>query len=276
MTVEYWIAKNVEDPFRNETRNVGVIARDARGVAARFIGERDTGELDRRLLGQRFRYPDVYLQWLNFWRGEIKQSRVDSILKAKTTNYFVSEAGEITDTGSDSVEAVCAFLYSLLVSDAPVMDAFELGEEEDLTRGLDSEISHALAELNILADAPKFGVRHPVRREQPVKGKHVVHTPSFSQKNGRLYVYEAIDFTMKRPKIVRERAGWMAYMYADIKQEDNTAETFSIFRPNSEDGGETIDYAKKMLGGESSLINWADDNERKRFLNDRQQVATSL
>ena len=89
-------------------------------------------------------------------------------------------------------------------------------------------------------------------------------------------MYEAIDFTMKRPKIVRERAGWMAYMYADIKQEDNTAETFSIFRPNSEDGGETIDYAKKMLGGESSLINWADDNERKRFLNDRQQVATSL
>jgi hypothetical protein len=156
------------------------------------------------------------------------------------------------------------------------MEAFELGEEEDLTRGLDSEISHALTELNLLADSPKFGVRHPVRREQPVRGKHVVHKPSFSQKNGRLYVYEAIDFTMKRPKIVRERAGWMAYMYADIKQEDETAETFSIFRPNSDDGGETVDYAKKMLGGESTLVNWGDDNERKRFLNDRQRVATSL
>lgn len=276
MTVQYWIAKNVEDPFRNETRNVGVIARDARGIAARFIGERDTGELDRRLLGQRFRYPDVYLQWLNFWRGEIDRGHVDSILKAKTPNYFVVEAGEITDTGNDSVEAVCAFLYSLLISEAPVMEAFELGEEEDLTRGLDSEISHALMELNLLADAPKFGVRHPIRREHPVRGKHVVHKPSFSQMNGRLYVYEAIDFTMKRPKIVRERAGWMAYMYTDIKQEDGTAETFSIFRPNSDDGGETVDYAKKMLGGESTLINWADDAERKRFLNDRQQVATSL
>jgi hypothetical protein len=276
MTVQYWIAKNVEDPFRNETRNVGVIARDARGIAARFIGERETGELDRRLLGQRFRYPDVYLQWLNFWRTEINQGRVDSILKAKTANYFVAEGGEITDTGNDSVEAVCAFLYSLLISDAPVMEAFELGEEEDLTRGLDSEISHALSELSLLSDTPRFGVRHPVRREQPIKGKHVVHRPSFSQKNGRLYVYEAIDFTMKRPKIVRERAGWMAYMYADIKQEDEMAETFSIFRPNSEDGGETVDYAKKMLGGESTLVNWADDNERKWFLKERQRVATSL
>ncbi|WP_315783022.1 hypothetical protein [Bradyrhizobium sp. SZCCHNPS1003] len=276
MTVQYWIAKNVEDPFRNETRNVGVIARDACGIAARFIGERDTGELDRRLLGQRFRYPDVYLQWLNFWRSEIGLGRMDSILKAKTPNYFVVEAGEITDTGGDSVEAVCAFLYSLLISEAPVMEAFELGEEEDLTRGLDSEISHALTELNLLADAPKFGVRHPVMREHPVRGKHVVHKPSFSQKNGRLYVYEAIDFTMKRPKIVRERAGWMAYMYADIKQEDETAETFSIFRPNSDDGGETVEYAKKILGGESMLVNWADDNERKLFLSDRQRVATSL
>lgn len=276
MTVQYWVAKNVEDPFRNETRNVGVIARDARGIAARFMGERETGELDRRLLGQRFRYPDVYLQWLNFWRNEVNHGRVDAILKATTPNYFVVESGEITDTGNDSVEAVCAFLYSLLISEAPVKEAFELGEEEDLTRGLDSEISHALTELNLLADAPKFGVRHPVRREYPIKGKHVVHNPSFSQKNGHLYVYEAIDFTMKRPKIVRERAGWMAYMYADIKQEDETAETFSIFRPNSDDAGETVEYAKKMLGSESTLVNWADDNERKKFLNDRQKVATSL
>jgi hypothetical protein len=61
MTVQYWIAKNVEDPFRNEPRNVGVIARDAKDIAARFVGERDSGEIDRRLLGQRFRYPDVYL-----------------------------------------------------------------------------------------------------------------------------------------------------------------------------------------------------------------------
>jgi len=276
MTVQYWIAKNVEDPFRNETRNVGVIARDACGLAARFMGERDTGELDRRLLGQRFRYPDVYLQWLAYWRGEINEGRLDAILKATTPNYFVIEGGEITDTGSDTIEAVCAFLYALLISEGPVMQAFELAEDEDTTRGLGSEISHALTELDILGDTAKFTVRHPVKREQPIKGKHVVHKPSFSQKNSQLYVYEAIDLTMKRPKIIRERAGWMAYMYTDIRQADATVETCSIFRPNQEDGGEAVEYAKEMLGGESILVNWANDTERKRFLSERQQVATAL
>jgi hypothetical protein len=276
MTLQYWIAKNVEDPFRNETRNIGVIVRDARGIAARFMGERDTGELDRRLLGQRFRRPDVYLQWLTYWRGEINQGRLDAILKATTPNYFVTQGGEITDTGDDTGEAVCAFLYSLLISESPVMQAFELAEEEDTTRGLGSEISHVFSELDILSETAKLTARHPIKREEPIRGKHVVHKPSFSQRNGRLYVYEAIDFTMKRPKIVRERAGWMAYMYTDIKQADATAETFSIFRPNQEEGGETVEYAKKMLGGESTLINWANDNERKQFLNERQRVATAL
>jgi hypothetical protein len=197
-------------------------------------------------------------------------------LKATTPNYFVTEGGEITDTGSDSVDTVCAFLYSLLISDGPVMQAFELAEEEDTTRGLDSEISRALTELDILSETAKLGVRHPVKRDEPVRGKHVVHKPSFSQKNGRLYVYEAIDFTMKRPKIIRERAGWMAYMYTDIKQEDESAETYSIFRPNQEDASEIVEYAKKMLGGESKLVNWANDNERKQFLNERQKLATAL
>jgi len=276
MSVRYWIAKNIEDPFRNETRNVGVIARDARGLAARFVGERDSGEFDKRLLGQRFRHPEVYLQWLAYWRHEISNGRLDAILEAATPNYFVVEGGEITDTGSDTVEAVCAFLYSLLVSEGPTMQAFELAEEEDVTRGLGSEISHALTELDILGDTAKLIVRHPVKRDAPIQGKHVVHNPSFSQLNGQLNVYEAIDFTMKRPKLIRERAGWMAYMYSDIKQEDQSAKTFSIFRPNQEDGGETIEYAKKMLGGESFLVNWSDDNERKQFLNERQRLATVL
>jgi len=276
MSVRYWIAKNVEDPIRNETRNVGVIVTDGKTFAARFAGERDTGELDRRLLGQRFRYPDVYLQWLAYWRSQIEHGRVDAILGATTPNYFVTEGGETTDTGSDSVEAVCAFLYSLLVSDGPVMQAFELGEEEDETRGLGSEISQALQGLNILSNAPKFDARHPIRREAPIQGKHVVHKPSFSQKNGHLYVYEAIDLTMKRPKMIRERAGWMAYMYTDIKQADADARTYSIYRIREDDGGEAIEYAKKMLGGESTLINWTDDTARKQFLNERQRLAIAL
>jgi hypothetical protein len=100
--------------------------------------------------------------------------------------------------------------------------------------------------------------------------------PSFSQRNGGLYIYEAIDFTAKRPKLIRERAGWMAYMYTDIKQAEQNAKTYSIYRPNQENAAEIVEYAKKMLGGESTLVNWLDDNERKTFLNERQRVAEAL
>jgi hypothetical protein len=80
---------------------------------------------------------------------------------------------------------------------------------------------------------------------------------------------------MKRPKLIRERAGWMSYMYVDIKQAVN-AETYSIYRPAEENHSESVEYARKMLGGESNLINWSDDGERKRFLNDRQRIAESI
>jgi hypothetical protein len=274
--MRYWIAKNVEDQFRNEPRNVGVIVRHQDVVVARFVGEKESAAIDRRLLGQRFRYPDVYLQWISYWREEIDAGRMNSILKATTPNYYVVEGGEVSETGADSVEAVCSFLYTLLVSEAPVLQAFELAEEEDETRGLGSEISEAFRHLSILSDAAQLIARHPIKRDQAVRGKHVTHKPSFSQKNGHLYVYEAIDFTMKRPKVIRERAGWMAYMYTDIKQAEQDAETYSIYRPNQEGPGEIVEYAKNMLGGESKLVNWADDNERKRFLNDRQRVAETI
>jgi hypothetical protein len=218
----------------------------------------------------------VYLQWVSYWREEIQAGRIESILKATTTNYSVVEGGEVSDTDSDSVESVCSFLYTLLVSDEPVMQAFELAVEEDETKGLGSEISHAFAELHILRDTSDLIVRNPVVRDQAIRGKHVTHKPSFSQQNGRLYVYEAIDFTMKKPKVIRERAGWMAYMYADIKQAEEKAETYSIYRPTQEDASDIVQYAKGMLGGESTLINWADENERKRFLNQRQKVAEAL
>lgn len=276
MTVRYWIAKNVENPFRNEPRNVGVIASSGTTMAARFVGERESGAVDRRLLGQRFQYPDIYLQWVEFWREEINHGRIDTIMRSVTVNYYVVEGGEVSDTGSDSVEAVCSFLYTLLISDEPVMAAFELAVESDETRGLDSEISHAFAGLNILADVAKFEARHPIKRDEAIKGKHVTHRPSFSQRNGALYVYEAIDFTGKRQKLIRERAGWMAYMYTDIKQAEQGARAYSIYRPNQEDGGEAVEYAKSMLDGESTLVNWSDDNDRNRFLNDRQRVAESI
>jgi hypothetical protein len=62
-------------------------------------------------------------------------------------------------------------------------------------------------------------------------------------------------------------------MYTDIKQEDRSAETFSIFRPNQEDAGEIVEYAKKVLGGESKLVNWANAPMRGVFIGSQRLIS---
>jgi hypothetical protein len=274
MSARYWIAKYIEDPLRNEPRNIGVVALTADGIAARFAGENEEGVIGRRRL-QRFKHADVYIQWIDYWRGEIEAKRIESIVQNATPNYYVVEGGHVSDTGADSAIAVCNFLFSLLVSDEPVMRAFELADEVAREQELPAEVSNMLAELDLLADAPTLHVRHPIRRNAPVKGAHATHKPSFSQLNGRQYIYETIDFNITRPKLIRERSGWMAYMFKDIKQESPDTETYSIIRP-TEDDNEGTDYARAVLEGDSKLIDWRDDTQRKRFLNERQVIAERL
>lgn len=278
MSAKYWVAKYVEDVFRDEPKNVGIIVSTSDGLAARFAGERDDLTMDRRRLGQRFKFADVYLQWVDFWREQVNSGRVDEIMLSATPNYFVIPAGEVSDTGDDGADVICNFLFSLLVSDASVMEAFEGITESDAERELSQDVSATFTEWEILADGPTLQFRNPIRKKQHVQGGHAVHQPSFSQRNGKLYLYEAIDFNAKRPKLLRERAGFMAYMFTDIRQAlGDTVDAYSLIRPSVESNtGEAVEFANSVLCGESRIINWADVNERYLFLQERRRIAESL
>lgn len=274
----YWVAKYIEDPFRNEPRNVGIIVSAEDGLSARFAGERDDGTVDGRWL-RGFKYADVYKQWIDYWREQVASENIDEILSATTSNYFVVPGGEVSDTGSDSAAAVCKFLFGLIVSDSPVMQAFDLATEADTERDLSLDLDMAFRDLDILSDYSTLAVRHPIKRKQPIRGVHATHEPSFSQLNGKLYLFEAIDFNSHKPKLLKERAGFMAYMFADIRlanKSDVAVESYSIVRPKIGDDGEAIDYAREVLSGESQLIDWANKISRDQFLKERQTVAESL
>jgi hypothetical protein len=68
----------------------------------------------------------------------------------------------------------------------------------------------------------------------------------------------------------------MAYMFSDIRRENSNLEAFSIIRPAPDDGGEATEYARAVLGGDSQLVDWRDDAQRKRFLNERQRIAETI
>lgn len=280
MSAQYWIAKHVDDPFRNETVNIGIIVLKDDVYAARFFGEREDGFLDGRGYTKSFRHPAVFAQWREYWREQIDSGLVAEAVSARTANFYLDVGGDVADTGTDSAADVSAFLYGMLVSKStqPAALFYPLAEvDEDATApaALQGSIQDAFAELNILASERDLLVRHPIVQEKPISGRHVRHTPSFSQRNGHLSVIEYIDFNNRFVKQTRDRAGWMAYMFSDIASLEGDAEAFSLIRPAANDSG-AIDYAKALIGGESRIVNWNDDNARASFLNGRQTAADSI
>ena len=149
MSAMYWIAKYVEDPFRNESRNIGVIVSLDGVIAARFVGERDDGVFDARKL-RGFTYPNVYSQWREFWRKKTASKNIEAIVSASTPNFFVTEGGEVDGTGDSTANDVCHFLYNLLVGKG-VVEAFEWDALELPELDLATDITSAFDQSSILA-----------------------------------------------------------------------------------------------------------------------------
>jgi hypothetical protein len=50
-------------------------------------------------------------------------------------------------------------------------------------------------------------------------------------------------------------------------------QAYSLVRPSTENASDAIDYAKKVLGSESTIVNWLDQGARGAFLEERRKVA---
>ena len=270
MSATYWVAKYVDDPFKNETKNVGVIVRMNDTYSAKFFGERADGVWDARII-KGMSHPLVYTQWKDFWRRKLTKKDVYAIMESATANYTVVQGGEVTDTGSDNVGEVCDFLYGLIVGSGP-KEAFEW-YDDDVEIGLVDDILSEFARVEVLAHMNQLFSRYPIVRDRKIAGTSVVHTPTFSQLNGHLSVMEHIDLGTTRVNKTKERAGWMAYMFEDIKNANSTAEAFSLIRPEGSSKADQIEFARSVLSKGSTVINWSDENGRGQFLEERKRIA---
>jgi hypothetical protein len=280
MSVQYWIAQHIDDPFRNEPRNVGVIVRLNGEFVARFFGEQSDGTVDgRRLRG--LRYPDVYKQWLSYWRAETMRGAIENVVALVASNYRVIPGGEVTDTGSDSVGDIANYLYSMLVSEGGFREALSVLEDsaEPVPLALNLEVSDALdqAQLLLADERREARVPHPVRRGSELMGRLATpYRPAFTQENGRLYVMETVDFTRGSKKASRDHAGWSAYMFHDIREARVNSESIAIVKvTDAERDIEEVRGGLALLGNEGRIVNWADDTERAGFLDERRAVAFS-
>lgn len=276
MSINYWIAQYVEDVFRREPRNVGVFVESEGAVAARFFGAGEGDQIDGRKLRGRIEYPDVYRQWVDYWRSEIKCNSIASVLAASGSHYRVIDGGCVDDVASGELADVANYLYALLVSDGGIGEALGITEEDQAVAYLAAEVADAFKAANLMAGVDAV-VQHPIKHLAPITGKlNIEHKPAFSQENGKLYVMETIDFTTKKKRNARDHAGWSAYMFGDIRDLRPTAEPIAIVRFTEADTGEEeVRNGLALLRNESRVVNWLENEERLLFLAERRETATS-
>lgn len=276
MTANYWVAQHVSDLFRNEPRNVGVFVQIGNQFAAKFFGEIEEGRVDGRRLRE-FRYPEIYKQWVEYWRSEIREGGIEEIVKNNGSHYRIMEVGEVTDIDEDSPQDVANYLYALIVSEGGFSEATLVGEEAEAEAGqrrLETDLTGRLRELNLLADNDDLLVAHPIRRGVSVQGRKTMHQPAFVQQNGTLFVMETVDFTTSQKRRPRDHAGYSAYMFRDIRDGRTDTDAIAVVRVTEEDeDAEDVRYGLQLLRNEADVVNWLDAKQQQKFIDERTKIA---
>jgi hypothetical protein len=172
-TPRYLIAKYIPDLRRMEPRNIGVVVWTPEAVDARFVAEKPDrpGQLAGRDIPTFVTSPDVFRQWIAYWRREMEKTEIDPVLGgarvARSSPEFLSalmsgnrgnfqlvEGGFLLDPlEPEELPALVDHLYGTLVETT--------GPEEPRDPSLD-EVCKQLIRETQLEDDPQFRQRYEV------------------------------------------------------------------------------------------------------------------
>lgn len=281
-SARYLIAQYTSDLMRKEPRNVGVMVEKGTEKAAQFLGETEPGSIDGRRT-RSLNAPDVYAQWVEYWRGQLTAGPLEDLLHEAPEHYRIIRGGRILDAGEDSAERVAEYLFTRLVGGGfAEAVAEEHGAEKAASageEGLSDEVENALLTMHLLQldEEPDVfvSVPYPIVRRRPLEGQsHAVYRPDFVQQNGALHVIETVDLTGRFSGRIRDHSGAVAYMYSDLRPITDDLRAISVVRLTDEAReDEDIQSSLWMLERESEVINWLQVGDRERFLRDRRLAA---
>jgi hypothetical protein len=271
---EFLILQHISDPFRREGQNVGVIVRMDDQISAKFFGEESAGIIDKRKI-RTLPFPGPYAQWIRYWRRALLKGADKAWCEIKDTakqNYQAIDGGTVDHIGSDNISEVVSYLYSMIVSEGGIAEALGAANEEVAVIRLADAIEDELRNRHVFGEPQPIlqdKIKHPVRRDMPIRGAAALHTMTFIQSNGHPKVMEPIDLGVRRDKLrLRERAGWAAFAFEDIRAQNPKAETIALISATSDEEKQDIpSYALSMIrDGATDIVNWQSDEDRKRFL----------
>ena len=194
-------------------------------------------------------------------------------------HYRVIEGGALAGHDVSNPAHMLDYLFSALVSPEGAAAALMMDmEREDATarEHLNLAIEATFHSIGLLEGDDPLHFKYPIRQHMRIQGEALTHAPSFSQRNGKLYVMEYVDFTHRQRQRMSDLAGRTAYMFSDLHKSNQALETITLIHVDDDAASDAIiSYGLDMLRHESDkIVNWFDEDERASFIQERVAIAT--
>ncbi|MFD8689929.1 hypothetical protein [Streptomyces sp. NPDC059651] len=130
MDGSWFLVKYIDDIFRNEPINIGVVVSSGEEVGSHFLGQRPDGSINGQRINKRISGVETYKAWVRFIHKEALRGTLDeriaSLGRRVGDSYVIERRGPILDHGK-SPQGIADELFTALVSSemtpAPQLDA---------------------------------------------------------------------------------------------------------------------------------------------------------
>lgn len=281
-SARYFIVQHIPDVMRKETLNVGVLVQKGETRTARFLGENtQCGHIDGRAI-KSIRDAQVYRMWVRHWHKVLAQEGWrNRMLNDNFTTYQLIDGGEVTDTGADSAEDVCSYLFSMLVSHGGLAEAIDAPQEGAEIAGVTESLKNELRKLKIMDSVADVSVRHPVTETRSVRGATEWHHVSFFQEGqNEGFAIEPLNLATRKRKLAKERAGYLSFIFGDIRRgvescnNNKRVNNIAVVSVNDEDRDDpSVSWCLKIVSDNAVVVEWNNEQQRTEFLKDRERIA---
>lgn len=215
--------------------------------------------------------------WLRHWQQSLKDDDWENrILKKSKPTYQFIAGGEVTDSGSDSAEEIANYLFSMLVSGGGLSEALGAEEEDKDIAEIKSSIKSEFKRLKIMRSVASSDMKHPIFEDRDLRGTTEWHRVTFLQeKQNESWVFEPLELNARFKQHARERAGYLAYLFGDLrKTTSKKVNTQAILRVSEEAREEKhVKYAINTVKNNADIIDWNVESQRRQLLNQCEGVA---
>jgi hypothetical protein len=127
MSTRFLVAKYVRDLRRMEPENVGVVLSHEGQVAAKFVGQREDGTIDGRLVG--VGSLKTYKAWVHYWMTSVRSGKFDDLVASGRgpQNYLMQPGGEYMSSSPHvDLEDLLSHLYATLVEPTETVESMSV------------------------------------------------------------------------------------------------------------------------------------------------------